>query len=282
MFTWTVIYRELTEKVLGYREKQRELVTVLKKIADQGLPMINLKDRDKNGQEFDLQEIDPFTVFAAFNRKGTDDNRKAIIIALQKHLGMAEAAPGDFEGIPIMMPLGSWFFAFSYKRGKEDVALLWDLAHQAVIERLVNKQVFDNCLQIKQVGFAKLTTGLFWLAPDRFLPCDSNTLPYLKEQGISLKTKDYDGYNELMETVRHTLADDFVHISHSAYNDEDVKANTNGQGGVTVPLKNEAAALLAKKGQIILYGPPGTGKTFATRRVAIDLLAENKNGGGSA
>jgi hypothetical protein len=56
MFTWIPIYKELGQKILGYRGKQGEIVSALKKISDQGLPMISLKDRDENGRKFDLQE----------------------------------------------------------------------------------------------------------------------------------------------------------------------------------------------------------------------------------
>ena len=90
-FTWIPFYKELAEKLLAYRNRQGELIAILKSIKDQGLPMILLTDKDKKGKEIPLRAIDPFTFFASFNRKATDQNRQAILAVIRQQLQMQTA-----------------------------------------------------------------------------------------------------------------------------------------------------------------------------------------------
>lgn len=77
-FTWIPFYTELAVKLPPYRDRQGELIAILKESKDQGVPVISLTDKDQKGKAFPLTEIDPFTFFAAFNRRATDQNRKAV------------------------------------------------------------------------------------------------------------------------------------------------------------------------------------------------------------
>jgi 5-methylcytosine-specific restriction protein B len=75
VFTWIPIYMELAKKILGYRNRQEDLIKILRDLRDQKLPVIRLIDRDANGNDIPLKVMDPFTFFASFNRYQTNENR---------------------------------------------------------------------------------------------------------------------------------------------------------------------------------------------------------------
>src|SRR5580704_6689229 len=77
-FTWIAIYTELAKKILGYRTRQTELLDMIKDLKRQGQKVIAIDDGDAP-----LQEIDPFTFFANFNRALTRDKRCQILAYFQ-------------------------------------------------------------------------------------------------------------------------------------------------------------------------------------------------------
>jgi len=66
MFTWIPIYAELAEKLLAYRDRQKELLGMIDDLKSEGLQPVSTKDRDKHNKPTVLKEIDPFTFFANF------------------------------------------------------------------------------------------------------------------------------------------------------------------------------------------------------------------------
>lgn len=67
MFTWTPFYEELASVISNYRNRQNDLIGILKELKGMNLPIINLVDQDNKG-EIPLDEIDHFTFYAIFNR----------------------------------------------------------------------------------------------------------------------------------------------------------------------------------------------------------------------
>lgn len=63
MFTWVPMYKELADKIIGYEDRQAELLQILKDLSKQGSKIISLKDKGTGGAETELKEIDPFTFF---------------------------------------------------------------------------------------------------------------------------------------------------------------------------------------------------------------------------
>ena len=64
-FIWVPFYRELAEKLRVYKTNRDELIEIIKNIyksIDMPLPKL-----DKDNQFID---VDPFTVFALFNKSG--------------------------------------------------------------------------------------------------------------------------------------------------------------------------------------------------------------------
>lgn len=217
MFTWVPIYKELAQRIITYRKEQQKLIEILKSLKEQGIPVISLEDENGKGVKSPLTEIDPFTFFATFNRTITEVNRKKSLIYIKDQLGLESPFPEDFNGIPTAQAQNSWFFAYAYERKQDDVDMLWSLAEQAVTGATLDGKLFDKCLKIKQVGLAKLTDGLFWLAPNRFLPVDSKSHGYLISQAIPVKVSDFESYQNLLTEVKEKLGNDFVQLSYDAY-----------------------------------------------------------------
>ena len=100
MFTWQPIYKELIEKLLPYRDRQGDLIRMLKSIDGKGLKIISLTDVDADDKQKPLEVIDPFTFFANFNRGTTHENRRSILAELKRELGLKSELPSDFDGLP--------------------------------------------------------------------------------------------------------------------------------------------------------------------------------------
>lgn len=75
MFSWISIYEEAATKLLQFKDRNHELVLMLERMKTQGLKAMPLLDKDASGRSFLLEEIDPFTFLANFNRGIRDDNR---------------------------------------------------------------------------------------------------------------------------------------------------------------------------------------------------------------
>ena len=82
--------------------------------------------------------------------------------------------------------------------------MLWQLARAAIEGKWdeVDDGLFEGCLAIKSVGVGKLTTGLFWVTPTRFLPVPSTTVNYLKANGITVDVSSKKSYDSLLAEVR--------------------------------------------------------------------------------
>jgi 5-methylcytosine-specific restriction enzyme B len=203
-FTWIPFYKKLADKLLAYRDRQGELIGILKKLKDQGLPVIRLTDKDKKGKEIPLKEIDPFTFFASFNRKATDQNRQTIMNAINQQLQLLAEAPADFAGIPVMHPLMSWFFAWESDRKTDDIHALWAFA-EAIVQNApesVDPRLFNRCLEVACVSVTNLTMGMYWMRPDIYLALDSRNRKLLDERRIKHEVNDWATYVQFLKAAR--------------------------------------------------------------------------------
>jgi hypothetical protein len=48
-FTWIPFYKELADKLLAYRDRQGDLVAILRELRDKEIPVIRLTDKDNKG-----------------------------------------------------------------------------------------------------------------------------------------------------------------------------------------------------------------------------------------
>jgi 5-methylcytosine-specific restriction protein B len=119
MFTWIPIHREAIHRILEYRHNQKELLTILHEMEQQGLKVISLQDEGANGQAIPLAEIDPFSFLASFNRGVTDKNRRDNWAFLKTRWGLKAAVPDDFTGIPVLHNMTSRPFPYTGEREKD-------------------------------------------------------------------------------------------------------------------------------------------------------------------
>ncbi len=203
-FNWIPAYKELATRVLEFEHRQGDLLSILHGLQADGLPVISLMDKGAGDEQVPLQEIDPFTFFASFNRQSTDTHRLQILTRLKSELDLQLPTPRSIEGIPVASALASWFFPFKKDRKADDIPALWELAKSSIRGGIdqIDPKVFDRCLQIYKVGLPKLTVGLFWLLPDEALPFDKNTRAYLASKGIHLRENNYASYMELLHETR--------------------------------------------------------------------------------
>ncbi len=182
-FTWIPIYQELANELAGWENRQAELISFLEELRSQGFVITPLYDKDGDGARFLLQEIDPFTFLGVFNRRIGYDQRLAILARMKQHFGLQGDLPEDFNGVPVLNNLRSWFFPNQTSRDANDIGRLWKVFQLALSEGdpLANKEflkAFDEALKVKQTN-VNLTMGLFWIRPDTFLNLDQNNREYL-------------------------------------------------------------------------------------------------------
>ncbi len=222
MFTWKPIYRELAERLMTYRDRQKELIAILASLQKDGFKVVSLKDKVAANRECDLEEIDPFTFFASFNRGTNDEKRIGILRSLKELLKLVSDLPTDFSAIPVVYQLQSWFFPWKYERKADDITCLWEVAAACLskIPGEMDPNLFERCLQIDSVSSAKLTIGMFWFNPDQYLPLDSRTVSYLTKENISVptgKNLTLADYTNLIHAVSEHIGSDFVDISYRAF-----------------------------------------------------------------
>ncbi len=193
-FTWIPIYQELADKLAGWENRQPELISFLEELRTQGFVVTPLNDKDSDGARFLLKEIDPFTFLGVFNRRVGYDQRLTILSQMKQFFELQSELPEDFNGVPVLNNMKSWFFPNQKSRGITDVGRLWRAFQFALQDNpLENKeflQAFDDALAVKQTN-VNLTMGLYWIRPYTFLSLDQTNRSYLgirlPEGGLTAK-----------------------------------------------------------------------------------------------
>ena len=183
-FQWTEFYMELASALLPYKNNRSELIAKLKTIfADAGM---NFPFK-KRGKEV-YEDICPFTVFGSFNKGITNANRIALLEQFAKQFSIKAAVPTEFDGIPVVMNLSAWFFAYKENRGEHDIDNLWDLLEKAIAysdeASTDNKNAFiaayDTVTKQKMIKW-NITMGLYWARPYTFINLDSTNRAFITD-----------------------------------------------------------------------------------------------------
>ncbi|TSA82163.1 DUF4357 domain-containing protein [Deinococcus detaillensis] len=205
--TWKPFFHELAVKLLDFETSQPELIEVLRAAGiainhDEGEP---------------LDQIDPFTFFSLILKHTSDVTALPLFAKVGASLGLTSPAPTNLVGVPWSNPMNAWFFAYRSVRQPEDGPTLWRLAQQAVAGEL-DAQTFAEALAIRQVALPKLTQGLFWLNPERFLTLNGVNVPYLQERGIRRagQVQTLAEYESVMQAAAQ-INPDFAALSNSAW-----------------------------------------------------------------
>ena len=185
-FDWVDFYKELSGKLLQYKNNRSELVEKVKKIYE--ITGLNLPTLEKDNQ---IVDIDPFTFYGLFNKKLTDANRLSILRAVAELFDVKAPVPTAFDSIPVLNPQNATFYYFIPDRGDDDIQDLWELFDAALAyaknptsETLVQvSKYFDLCINKKGNGNSKITMGLYWIAPNSLLNLDQRNTWYIYESG---------------------------------------------------------------------------------------------------
>ena len=186
-YDWVEFYKELSGKLLTYKNNRQELVSKVKHIfLDTG---INMPTLERGNQ---LVDIDPFTVFGLFNKSSmTEANRLKIITAVKRLFGVVASVPSSFASIPVLNNQNATFYYFSGERDDGDIDNLWRLFDSALAyvkspspdRREALSKYFDIVINMKGNGNSKITMGLYWIAPDTFLNLDKRNTWYIYKSG---------------------------------------------------------------------------------------------------
>lgn len=185
-FDWVDFYKELSGKLLQYKNNRSELIEKVKKIYE--ITGLNLPTLEKDNQ---IVDIDPFTFFGLFNKKLTDANRLSILKAIADLFAVKAPVPTSFDSIPVLNPQNATFYYFIPDRGDNDIQDLWELFDAALAyaknpssETIAQvSKYFDFCINKKGNGNSKITMGLYWIAPNSLLNLDQKNTLYIYESG---------------------------------------------------------------------------------------------------
>ena len=185
-FSWIPFYQELADIILTYKDNRTSLVEKVKlahKEANKNLPKIE-KDNEI------IPDIDPFTVFALFNRgKQSDEARIALCTGYKKTFEVTSNVPSDFDGIPMFNYNQYCFYRYvgDPKREPECFDILWDLFEKALVysKDSSNKDdlaiAFEKALSLSLIGLPKLTIALYQVRPYTFINLDNNNKRFLTD-----------------------------------------------------------------------------------------------------
>ncbi len=210
MFTWVPTHKAIAEKLLSYENRQQELIDILRNTGE-----TILNDLDADGKRISMEEIDPFTFFCYIYKYGP-------VKRLQRLRQVAEAfnikpLPEDEHGIPSANAQSVWLFPYKKERHNNEVSRLWSFFKLALSDQITN-EVFSDILTIKGTGKTKITEALFNINPDRYLPINTQSRPYLTEVlGIDPDFKNWIDYERIVQKVRGKTMDPFYKISYDAW-----------------------------------------------------------------
>lgn len=219
-FTWIPFYKELAKKLLRYKSNRVYLVNWIYANLDNNF-LKHLKD-NKEGKR--VPDIDPFTVFALFNRGTRPEKRTEFCSQFKSFLDISAPVPQDYAGIPVMNAEQSNFMAFEDRRKEGDIERLWAVFEAAVTDKDIQKE-YDALSNQYLIRF-NLTMGLFWIRPDKFLTLDGNSRDLLATLGIKIDDKKYllyADYVKVMKQLDEKMStedlgySDYASFSHAAY-----------------------------------------------------------------
>lgn len=182
-FQWTSFYMELASALLKYKNNRSELIGILKTIFSDAEMNFPFKEKGKEVYE----DICPFTVFGSFNKGITNANRIALLEQFAKQFSIKAAVPTEFDGIPVVMNLSAWFFAYKENRGEHDIDNLWELLEKAIAysdeASADNKNAFITAYDTvsKQMIKWNITMGLYWVRPYTFINLDSTNRAFITD-----------------------------------------------------------------------------------------------------
>ncbi|HEK6548027.1 TPA: AAA family ATPase [Staphylococcus aureus] len=181
--TWVSYYKELADKLTDYQNKRYELIEIVKEVYKKtGIKFPTLASDNVS------MDIDPFTIFALFNKNSMrETNKVKILTELASELNIKSKIPSVFDSIPTVNNLNATYYNFKDYGKDNDIETLWTLFTAAL--NFANYPSEDNKLKFihsfdKNItktgnGNSKITSGLYWIAPETFANFDSRSIWYI-------------------------------------------------------------------------------------------------------
>lgn len=181
--TWVSYYKELADKLTDYQNKRYELIEIVKEVYKKtGIKFPTLASDNV------LMDIDPFTIFALFNKNSMKETNKIkILTELASELNIKSKIPSVFDSIPTVNNLNATYYNFKDYGKDNDIENLWTLFTAAL--NFANYPSEDNKLKFihsfdKNItktgnGNSKIKSGLYWIAPETFANFDSRSIWYI-------------------------------------------------------------------------------------------------------
>jgi len=209
-FSWVKTHKQITEYLRTKENSQLELIELLKSV---GITPFN--DKGKSGEHnIELDEIDPFTFFCYIYKYGSQ-RRLNYLQKIAKRIGVS--IPNGDKGIPSAQAQKVWLFPYKYDRTNNEVPRLWAFFQKATEGKLTDAD-FEDVLTIQSTGKTKLTEALFYINPEKYLPINGPTKPYIKEElGIDPKFNTYSEYIKIVEEIRTKVSLPFYELSYEAW-----------------------------------------------------------------
>lgn len=225
-FSWMPAYAAIAQGMYGMRNDRSRLLKLFKSIFSGEGGLTFPMDTEAEG----LVTIDPFTFFATFNRGVSPEKRNRIVRLALDGLGRQDVAtPTDYEGLPVVNNMRSWFFGGKQDRGAHDIDNLWEL-FCAAMELATNPAGVQQRLQMAHAFDAvrsqicikwNITIGLFWVLPNIYMPLDAHSRGYLADVlGIKVKGANLpagEEYLVIMDAIRAATDKPFYELSADAY-----------------------------------------------------------------
>lgn len=278
-YQWIAFYETLADKLLEYKDKRNELFDLMKKMASQQQLMSYLHFENEDWWEPRKHQIDPFSVIGVINRGLTDTNRNLLAEAFAESFDIKVPVPTEFNGIPLLNNLNSFF---------SSIDEVWDLFIYALKFSKTKsfteefKTAFENA--VSKNGLAYITMGLYWIRPNVFMPLDTNSCKFVfSHYGIVAPSGNCSGdeYLNFLDLLRNKLSKQsqglsFPEISYTAWikkgeNSSPDTSNMSESSQSTVQNNNISDGVISAK-NIILYGTPGTGKTYSSIQYAVAII----------
>lgn len=209
-FTWIETHKQIVKYLNEKKNSQGDLISLLKSVG-----MTPFRDKKNPGEyDIELSEIDPFTFFCYIYKYGEQKKLSYLQEIAEK---IHAPIPNDVKGIPSAQAQKVWLFPFKYLRKNNEISRLWSFFSK-IIEDTVTEKDWTDILTIKNVGKTKLTEALFYINPEKYLPINGPTIPYLKEQlAVNPEYSSYAEYLAKLQEIKERTNDPFVEISYRAW-----------------------------------------------------------------
>lgn len=204
---WIPLYTELAQALLSCKNNRKPLVewiySDVSQVGENSLvEYLHMRDGSK------ITDIDPFSVFAIFNRPLRPINRVAMLQMFKKRFSLKSEVPTDFNGIPTVNSQRAFFF--SWDDNGERIKDLWEIFENVIqgkdISLLFDKVIADG------VPKYSLTMVLYWISPFNYLNLDGRNRLFLKKYGFAddYPHLNYEEYYQLIKDVKSKMADNSI------------------------------------------------------------------------